>query len=87
MTITVYTKPQCMQCRATFKTLDKHAVDYTAIDVTTNSEALDYITGLGYSSVPVVVTATAHWGGYRPDALAELARQAHHRADDTAATA
>lgn len=75
MTITVYTKPQCMQCRATFKTLDKHAIDYTAIDVTSDPEAFDYVTELGYSSVPVVVTDTAHWGGFRPDALAELARQ------------
>lgn len=72
MTITVYTKPQCMQCRATFKTLDKHAIDYTAIDVTSDPDALEYVTELGYSSVPVVVTDTAHWGGYRPDTLSAL---------------
>ena len=32
MTITVYTKPNCVQCKATFRALDKAGIDYTAVD-------------------------------------------------------
>jgi glutaredoxin-like protein NrdH len=32
--ITVYTKPACMQCNATFRALDRAGITYTAIDIT-----------------------------------------------------
>jgi len=34
--ITVYTKPACAQCGATFKVLDKAGINYRKIDVTQN---------------------------------------------------
>jgi glutaredoxin-like protein NrdH len=37
--ITVYTKPACVQCNATFKALDKRGIEYQKIDVTENPEA------------------------------------------------
>ena len=46
--ITVYTKPACMQCTATFKALDKSGVDYREIDVTQNADAREYVMSLGY---------------------------------------
>lgn len=47
MTITVYSKPRCPQCDATYRALDKQGVDYTTIDVTQDAASLDYIKGLG----------------------------------------
>ena len=38
-TITVYTKPACVQCNATGKALDKNGLDYTVVDITTNDQA------------------------------------------------
>ena len=34
MTITVYTKPACVQCNATYKALDKQGLDYEIVDIT-----------------------------------------------------
>lgn len=65
--ITVYTKPACVQCDATKKALDKLGIEYRSVDVTEDAEAGEYVLALGYLQVPVVVTATGHWSGFRPD--------------------
>ena len=71
--ITVYTKPGCMQCRAVLRALDKAGCDYRTVDVTTDPEARDYVLSLGHLQVPVVVTASGeHFGGYRPERIAAL---------------
>ena len=71
--ITVYTKPNCQQCRSTFRALDKAGLDYTAVDITTDTEAREYVLALGYLSAPVVVAGPdTHWSGYRDDRLAAL---------------
>lgn len=72
--ITVYTKPACVQCAATFKALDKRGIEYQKIDVTENTEAREYVMSLGYLGAPVVyVSPTEHWSGFRPDRVALLA--------------
>ena len=50
--ITVYTKPACVQCNATFRALDKAGVDYAKVDITVDSDARDYVMGLGYLQAP-----------------------------------
>lgn len=72
MTITVYTKPACVQCNATFKALDKQGVGYQAVDITTDSDARDYVMALGYLQAPVVVAGNEHWSGFRPDRINAL---------------
>ena len=73
-TITVYTKPACVQCNATFRALDKAGLDYATVDITTDSEARDYVMGLGYLQAPVVVAGGQHWSGFRPDRIAEVSK-------------
>ena len=73
MTITVYSKPMCVQCDATYRALDKQGLDYERIDVTQDTEALDFIKGLGYQQAPVVVAGEDHWSGFRPDRIKALA--------------
>ncbi len=73
MTVTVYTKPACVQCNATYKALDKQGVDYEVVDITLDSDARDYVMALGYLQAPVVVTDEDHWSGFRPDKIDELA--------------
>ena len=67
MTITVYSKPRCVQCDSTYRALDKYGVPYTRVDVSVDTGALSYIVGLGYSQAPVVVVGEEHWSGFRPD--------------------
>lgn len=76
MTITVYTKPACVQCNATYKALDKVGVSYDIIDISENAEARDYVMALGYLQAPVVVAGEDHWSGFRPDRIKALATAA-----------
>jgi len=70
--ITVYTKPACVQCNATYKALDKQGVAYDVVDITANADARDYVMALGYLQAPVVVAGNDHWSGFRPDRIKAL---------------
>ncbi|EQM29963.1 glutaredoxin [Rhodococcus erythropolis DN1] len=72
MTITVYTKPACVQCNATYRALDKAGIEYDVIDITENAQARDYVMSLGYLQAPVVVAGENHWSGFRPDEISKL---------------
>ncbi|MBK4138487.1 glutaredoxin-like protein NrdH [Corynebacterium macginleyi] len=73
MSITVYTKPACVQCNATKKALDRAGLEYSVVDVTVDNEARDYIMALGYVQAPVVEAHGEHWSGFRPDRIKNLA--------------
>ena len=73
MNITVYTKPACVQCNATYKALEKQGIAYEKVDISIDSEARDYVMALGYLQAPVVVTDDEHWSGFRPDKISALA--------------
>ena len=73
LNVTVYTKPACVQCNATYRALDKAEIEYEKIDITTDPEAREYVLSLGYLQAPVVVAGDSHWSGYRPDRIAALA--------------
>ena len=74
MTVTVYTKPACVQCNATYKALDKQGVAYEIVDISLDTEARDYVMALGYLQAPVVVAGNEHWSGFRPDRIKSLVR-------------
>jgi glutaredoxin-like protein NrdH len=73
MSITVYTKPACVQCNATYRALDKAGIEYSVVDITEDPEARDYVMALGYLQAPVIVAGDEHWSGFRPDRIAALA--------------
>ncbi|ASK67345.1 NrdH-redoxin (plasmid) [Brachybacterium avium] len=73
MSITVYTKPRCVQCDATKRALNKSGIAYDLVDLTEDELALEQVKALGYAQAPVVVTSNDHWSGFRPDKLKELA--------------
>ena len=72
MTITVYSKPSCVQCTATYRALDKAGYDYTVVDITEDADARDYVMSLGHLQAPVVMVGGEHWSGYRPDRIKAL---------------
>jgi len=76
MSITVYTKPACVQCNATYRALDKQGIDYEVVDITEDAEAREYVMALGYLQAPIVVSGEDHWSGYRPDRIKALATAA-----------
>jgi glutaredoxin-like protein NrdH len=71
MKLTVYSKPSCVQCTATYRALDAKGIEYDVVDLTTNPAALEYVMEeLGYSAAPVVVVSDQdHWSGFRPDLI------------------
>ena len=73
LTITVYSKPACPQCTATYRALDKLGAEYTVVDISADADARDYVMALGHLQAPVVVVDGDHWSGYRPDRIAALA--------------
>ena len=73
MTITVYSKPACVQCTATTRALDRQGIEYAVIDISADADAYDLVQGLGYRQVPVVVAGESHWAGFRPDMISSLA--------------
>ena len=50
--ITVYTKPACVQCNATFRALDNAGIRYTAVDITEDTDAREYVLSLATCRLP-----------------------------------
>lgn len=73
MSVTVYSKPACVQCTATTRALDSRGIGYTVIDLTEDAEAMERVQAMGYRQAPVVVAGGEHWAGFRPDRIATLA--------------
>ncbi|MGN7869739.1 Glutaredoxin-like protein NrdH [Paracoccus haematequi] len=73
MTITVYSKPACVQCTATTRALDARGLSYDVIDLTEDEAAMERVMALGYRQAPVVVAGDSHWAGFRPDMIGRLA--------------
>lgn len=67
--IVVYTKPSCVQCSATYRSLDKKGIAYTKVDISQDVKALEFVRSLGHMQAPVVVTPTDNWSGFRPDKI------------------
>jgi glutaredoxin-like protein NrdH len=72
MSITVYSKPACVQCTATTRALDRQGIDYSVIDVSTDAAAYELVQELGYRQVPVVIAGETHCAGFRPDMISGL---------------
>lgn len=72
MSITLYTKPACVQCNATKKALDRAGLDYEMVDISQDDEARNYVMALGYLQAPVVQVNDEHWSGFRPERIQSL---------------
>jgi len=73
MTVTVYTKPSCVQCTATYRALNAKGIEFEIFDVSVDEKALQTVKELGYLQAPVVIADDEHWSGFRPDKIDELA--------------
>ncbi|HMQ37181.1 MAG TPA: glutaredoxin-like protein NrdH [Micropruina sp.] len=69
MTITVYSKPSCVQCTATYRALDRAGLSYDVVDLSADEQALAQVLELGYQQAPVVFADDEHWAGFRPDRI------------------
>ena len=72
MAVTVYTKPNCVQCDATKRQMDKLGIKYTTVDITVDLEAYDMIVSKGFQAAPVVITDDDAWSGFNLDKIGRL---------------
>jgi len=71
--VTVYTKPACVQCKATYRALDKKCIPYESLDISQDVEALEALKSLGFQQAPVVKSPIGSWSGFNSDKIDELA--------------
>ncbi|MBP2422211.1 glutaredoxin-like protein NrdH [Microbacterium imperiale] len=75
-TVTVYSKPSCVQCNATYRALEAKGISYTVVDLSRDDNALEYVKDLDptYMQAPIVVVDEHdHWSGFRPDCIDRIA--------------
>jgi glutaredoxin-like protein NrdH len=72
--LTVYSRPDCVQCTATYRALDRKGITYKPVDIDQTPGADELLRELGYLQLPVViVTGTLDgWSGFRPDCIDAL---------------
>jgi glutaredoxin-like protein NrdH len=69
MNVTVYTKPNCVQCEATKRLLDKLVIEYNTVDITQDIGAYDMLIDKGFRAAPVVNAGDEWWAGFNPDKI------------------
>lgn len=69
---TVYGKQGCVQCKYTLKELDKLHVSYEYVDISVNPVAGEQVKDMGFTALPVVVTAEDKWSGFKIDRLRSI---------------
>lgn len=72
MQITLYTTPNCPQCRITKKMLDEAQVLYEIVDLSIDDKAMTMVKELGYVAAPVVIAGDKHWSGFRHEKILNL---------------
>lgn len=71
MSVTVYTLPNCSQCEATKRLLDKKGVSYTVADL--DGDKLAEFKARGHRQAPIVITSDGQeWSGLRRDLIETL---------------
>lgn len=73
--LTVYSKPNCIQCEMTKIWLDQNKIQYESVNVYDHPEKLEEIKLNGFQQLPVVTLDERFdnaWSGFNVDRLEEL---------------
>ena len=73
--VTVYSLPNCVQCNATMRTMDKLGIEYRIESASDHAESLKK---RGYRSAPIVRVETDSyedwWSGFKPEKIKDLTK-------------
>lgn len=81
MKVTIYSKPNCVQCKATYRAMDKTGVPYNVVDMSQDEQALAAVKELGYRGAPVTIVSYGdpetdlHWHGFHPTNIDKYIKQ------------
>ena len=76
--LTVYSKPNCIQCEMTKMWLTQNKIPFETIDIVSNPGAFELLKHYGFTSLPVVVIddefedPNKTWMGFQVDRLERL---------------
>lgn len=76
--ITVYSRPNCVQCKMTKMWLNQNKIEFENVDIEANPGAFELLKHYGYGSLPVVViddefdNPDKAWSGFQIDKLESL---------------
>lgn len=76
MEVVVYSTPSCVQCRQTYRELEKKNIGYRVVDLSEDADALESLRSRGFAQAPVVEAGGDVWAGFRPDKIGSLASAA-----------
>ena len=76
MSITIYTRNDCVQCHATKRAMESRGVEFEMVNVDLVPEAADALREQGFRRLPVVIAGETSWSGFRPDMINRLQTQA-----------
>jgi glutaredoxin-like protein NrdH len=72
VTVDVYGKPGCVQCKYTNELLEKNGHDVQYHDITAEEEAKRIVEQSGKTQLPLVVAGEQSWHGLSPDKIKAL---------------
>lgn len=76
MEVIVYTRPGCVQCRATTSLLDRKGIKYKLVDISNKPGVVERFRREGHKGLPVVAAYKGYesivWNGFRPDLINKL---------------
>ncbi|AVY97942.1 MULTISPECIES: glutaredoxin-like protein NrdH [Lelliottia] len=76
MSITIYTRNDCVQCHATKRAMENRGVAFEMVNVDLQPDAADALRAQGFRQLPVVIAGETSWSGFRPDMINRLQTQA-----------
>ena len=69
MRITIYTRNDCVQCHATKRAMESRVYTYELINLDNDPQAVEALRAQGFRQLPVVITDSLSWSGFRPDMI------------------
>lgn len=76
MSITIYTRNDCVQCHATKRAMENRGVAFEMVNVDLQPDAANALRAQGFRQLPVVIAGETSWSGFRPDMINRLQTQA-----------
>ena len=72
MRITIYTRNDCVQCHAIKRAMESRGYTFELINLDNDPQAVEALRAQGFRQLPVVITDSLSWSGFRPDMINRL---------------
>ena len=78
MVITVWEKPNCVQCLQTKREFDKRGIQYRVKRLDKSAKAVERFLAMGLLAAPIVETDDRRWSGFRLGKIQSLEAHLNH---------